>query len=388
MAPKVVMTMADWRLNVLLEPERTGCTVTEVCRRHEISRDTFHTWKRRFEAAGVAGLLERSRAPIHQPRRITADLEAVICQLRDHNPDWGARTIRTRLRRAGIDPPAISTIHRVLLRNNKVTAQPKKRPKASYRRFERDEPNDLWQMDATRIDLNDGTEAWVVDALDDHARFMLSGVAVLGEPEGKDTWEAFERAARSHGLPREVFTDNHLTFTGRLKGFEVAFEARLKRLRVRHICGSPNYPQGRGKIERFHATLKAWIAKHGGAQDIVHLQHLVDAFRTDYNIDRPHQGIGDITPAERYRPSATVYRGEIVVDPTYPENITVRRVNRRGTIDFDAVRISLGSLWVGKLMSVTYEGPEIVVRYGDEIVRRLIPDKTRYIQPLPRRRSG
>lgn len=99
-----------------------------------------------------------------------------------------------------------------------------------------------------------------------------------------------------------------------------------------------------------------------------------------------HQGIGDITPAERYRPSAIVYRGEIVVDLDYPEDTVVRRANRDGAIDFDSMRISLGSMWTRRLVAVAYEGPELVIHHGDEVVRRLIPDRTRYLQPLPRRR--
>jgi transposase InsO family protein len=379
------MTLADWRLDVLLDPQRTGRTVTEVCAQHEISRDTFYRWRRRFDAVGMIGLLEMSRAPTAQPQRIPVELEALICRMRDDHPRWGARTIRTRLRRAGINPPAISTIHRVLTRNGKVVSQPKKRPKASYRRFERDAPNDLWQMDATRIDLNDGTETWVVDALDDHARFMLGGVATTGEPDGSDTWATFERAARSHGLPREVFTDNHLTFTGRLKGFEVDFEIRLKRLGVKHICGRPNYPQSRGKIERFHQTLKAWVADQGGADSVEHLQQLVDSFRTDYNEDRPHQGIDDLTPRERYRPSLVLYRGEVISDPTYPQGAVVRRADKQGAINFDGMKIALGPHWARRLMSVEPDQNRVVIRHGEEIVRQLIPDRTRLWQPLPRR---
>jgi transposase InsO family protein len=386
-APKAVMTMSDWRLEVLLEPERTGKTVTEVCQRHEISRDTFYRWKRRFEAAGIAGLLERSREPSSQPGRIRVELEGLVCQMRDDNPHWGARTIRARLKRAGVAPPAVSTIHRVLVRNNKVSAEPSKRPKSSYRRFQRDEPNDMWQMDATMVVLNDKTQAWVVDVLDDHARFLLSALAVEGATQGVHTWAAFETAARAYGLPKDVFTDNHLTFTGRLKGIEVDFEQRLRRIGVRHICGRPRYPQSKGKIERFHRTLKEWIARQGGADHIEHLQRLLDEFRTDYNTDRPHQSLDDATPAERYRSSMVTFRGDVIVDPIYPQGTVLRRASRLGTVDFDRMRISLGVIWARQLMAVGYEGKELVIRHGDEVVRRLIPDKTRYQQSLPKKQK-
>lgn len=154
-----VVTMAELRLEVLLEPERTGETVAEVCRRPVISRETFYAYKRRYETEGAPGLEPRAKKPLQSPAQIDPDLEVQICKLRKYHRRWGARRIRTELRRSGVDPPALSTIHRVLRRNHPVVDQPRKRPKAS-KRFQRDVPNDLWQIDATKVHLEDGTEVW------------------------------------------------------------------------------------------------------------------------------------------------------------------------------------------------------------------------------------
>src|SRR5919106_4017349 len=188
-----VVTMAELRLEVLLEPERTGDSVAEVCRRRGISRDTFYEYKRGYAQEGATGLEPRSRRPVRSPRQIDVDLEVEICKLRKDHQRWGARRIRTELRRAGWDPPAISTVHHVLRRNHLVADQPKKRPKAN-RRFEREVPNDLWQIDATKTHLQDGAEAWIVDALDDHARYLLAAVAITG-PTGEAAWTCFSEAS-------------------------------------------------------------------------------------------------------------------------------------------------------------------------------------------------
>ena len=83
--------------------------------------------------------------------------------------------------------------------------QPHKRPKA-HKRFEREVLNDLWQIDATKVHLADGTEVWVVDALDDHARFLLAARAVLS-PTTEAAWACFEEAATRHGMPRQLLSD-------------------------------------------------------------------------------------------------------------------------------------------------------------------------------------
>ena len=126
MALKVV-TMADLRLEVLLEVERTGLTVTEVCRRYGISRQTYYRYRRRYLAEGLDGLEDRSRRPLHPANQIPVDLEVRICEMRKDHPRWGARRIRTELTRAGFDAPAISTTHQVLIRNGLVAVEPPRR---------------------------------------------------------------------------------------------------------------------------------------------------------------------------------------------------------------------------------------------------------------------
>jgi transposase-like protein len=112
-----VVTMAELRLEVLMEAERTGLTVTEICRRYGISRQTYYRYRRRYLAQGLPGLEDRSRRPVHPANQIPADLEVRIVEMRKGHPRWGARRIRAELSRAGVDPPAISTIHQVLVRN-------------------------------------------------------------------------------------------------------------------------------------------------------------------------------------------------------------------------------------------------------------------------------
>src|SRR6266516_880113 len=128
-----VVTMTELRLEVLLEPQRTGESVAEVCRRREISRHSYYRFKRRYQAEGPEGLEARSRRPLGSPWQIDVDLEVEICRMRKDHPRWGARRIRAELRRSGVEPPAVSTIHRVLRRNHLVADQPRKRPKATKR---------------------------------------------------------------------------------------------------------------------------------------------------------------------------------------------------------------------------------------------------------------
>lgn len=65
-----------------------GSPVTEVTLRYGVSRQAVYSWKRRYEAEGVAGLVEKSRRPHRSPSRLDAEVEALVCELRRAHPRW------------------------------------------------------------------------------------------------------------------------------------------------------------------------------------------------------------------------------------------------------------------------------------------------------------
>jgi transposase InsO family protein len=345
-------------------------TVGAICRRYGISRETYYVYLRRFRAEGVEGLEPHSRQPVSQPRRMAPELEDAICTMRKEHPKWGARRIRTELRRDGIDPPATSTIHQALVRNNLV-APGRARPRPATQRFERDAANELWQIDATRVLLADESEAWVMDILDDHARFCVAARVSTG-PTGEAALAAFEWAIRRYGIPAQVLSDNGSCFTGRLHGTEVAFERQLHALGVTLLHARPYHPQTCGKLERFHRTMKEWLAERPPARSREKLQALLDEFRTEYNEERPNQGIDDVTPAERYN----VVHPEVDHDltsprdqVTYPAGAILRKVSSCGNLSFHRHMIKVGSEW--KLVTLRVAVIEGVVHlfHGEQLVR-------------------
>jgi transposase InsO family protein len=378
-----VMSMAEMRLEVLLEAARSGETVSEVCRRFGISRKTYYVYLRRYQAEGVEGLEPRSRVPRHQPGRMPGDVELEICRLRKDHPKWGARRIRAELTRAGVAAPAVSSIHQALVRNYLVALQPK-RPRKADRRFEREAANDLWQIDATRFVLAGGDAVWVMDMVDDHARFLLAA-RVAESPSGEAAWACFEWAVVRYGLPKEVLSDNGTCFTGRLKNVEVVFERRLRLLGVKMLNSRPYHPQTLGKLERYHRTFKEWMGDVPVPATMAELQDQLDRFRDHYNVERPHQGIADDTPAERYDVAApTMPSPEAPVEePSYPTHAIVRTVNRNGVFGFQGYAIGVGKRWGGKRVQVIELGGIVHAYYGDRLLRSLVIDTTAQFQGRP-----
>jgi len=246
----------------------------------------------------------------------------------------------------------------------------------------------LWQIDATQIVFVDDTKASVVDLIDDHSRYLLAAIAGPAAT-GELAWDAFELAASRYGLPRQILSDNGLCFTGRLHGTEVMFEKSLDDLGVEMINSAPYHPQTLGKLERFHRTLKDWLSDEGPAHDVDHLQELLDGFRFHYNRERPHQGIGDATPAERYDTEAirdNVIRPpgvEEMTEPVYPQYSFVRKVGSSGNVGFRGKLIQVGSRWAGARVRVVEVERLVHIYHGDNMIRVLTIDPDHYYQPKP-----
>lgn len=383
-----VMSVTDLRLEVLREASHSGETVTAICRRYGISRETFYVYQRRFLKEGVEGLAPRSRQPIRQPQRMPGATEAAICALRKEHPKWGARSIRTQLRRDGVDPPAVSSIHQALVRNNLV-APGRARPRPATQRFERTSPNDLWQIDATRLLLADESEVWVMDLLDDHARFCLAA-RVSQRATGDAALAAFEWAMSRYGIPAQVLSDNGTCFTGRLVGNEVAFERQLQALGIQLIHSRPYHPQTCGKLERFHRTMKEWLAERPRAASIDELQALLEEFRTYYNTVRPHQGIDDHTPLERYehenRAETPALPG-MPPEAVYPPGAITRKVSSCGNLAFKGHVIQVGSEWNRYTLRVAVIEGIVHVFYGEQLVRALVLSPEPAYYPIGRKRD-
>ena len=220
--------------------------------------------------------------------------------------DAGPITLQWHLARQGLPVPSTSTIRRILGQHGLINPQPRKRPKSSYIRFAAEQPNECWQSDFTHWTLADGTDAEILNWLDDHSRYLLYCTAYR-RVAGPDIVASFTATATTYGLPASTLTDNGSVYTSRFTHGHNDFELLLAGLSVRQKNGHPNHPQTQGKIERFHQTLKRWLIVRPRPASIAELQTLLDTFTALYNTQRTHRALpAGTTPAQAYlaRPKA------------------------------------------------------------------------------------
>jgi transposase InsO family protein len=345
-----------------------GMSVTEVARRNGVSRQSVHTWLRRYANGGMAALADKSSRPESCPHQMAPAIEARVLELRRAHPRWGPRSIRTHLAKDGFTPvPGRSSIYRTLVRHHLLEPTPRKRSRADYKRWERSRSMELWQMDIVgRFHLADGTEVKVVTGIDDHSRFCVCA-RVVARATARPVCEALRWALGAHGVPDQILTDNGKVFTNRFGQGPgpVLFDRICANNGIRHLLTAPYSPTTTGKVERFHKTMRSdFLVDHDRVHaTIEELQRALDEWVAEYNTQRPHQSLGDRPPAERFNLAAA--RPADLEMPEVPDEIPLaerpsgvnRWVDQRGSIALAGLRYRVGATFAG-------EPVEVVVRSG------------------------
>jgi len=370
---------------VVLEGRRP----TDVARAHNISRSWIYELLARYRAGGYAAIEPRSRRPRACAHQTRPKVERAILRLRRTliaaGHDGGPHTIAQHLARRLRQVPSVATIWRILRRHGLVRPQPQKRPRSSLIRFEAQLPNELWQGDTTHWTLAGGTSVELFDLIDDHSRLALASVA-FPSVKAADVVDVLRGAGAQYGLPAAALTDNGAVFSGRSRQGKVLWESELERLGVRVVHSTPYHPQTCGKVERFHQTVKRYLAKQPPARTVAQLQAQLDHCRAYYNQRRPHRALGGRTPL-------VAWHARIKATPTLPATMVTHFRVRQDKVDGDGrvtlrYQSRLRHIYVGRahrrerIRLLIADAHVRVVREDGQLLGELTLDPLRDYQPM------
>jgi transposase InsO family protein len=373
------MSVAEQRYKAVLLVISDGREVTDVADQFGVRRQTVHTWLRRYEEAGLQGLVDRSHRPRSCPHQMDPAVEVQVLELRRAHGYWGPRRIRFELAKAGVAPlPSESGIYRALLRAGMVDHQARHRRGEHWRRWERGAPMELWQMDVVGgFLLADGTHAKALTGVDDHSRFCVSAFLMVRERHRR-VCEGLALALRTYGVPQEILTDNGKVFTGRFNQppVEVLFDRICRENGIEHRLTQPRSPTTTGKIERFHRSLRAELLTGRVFADLDTAQRELDDWVRYYNTERPHQACGMQPPGLRFQQlpegatgsPAVVELGALSQDRSGDGWVT-RRVASNGVISVSGQQISVGVQRAGARVDVDVRAELLQIWHGAELLK-------------------
>lgn len=323
-----------------------GANVRLLCRRFGISPTTGYKWLQRARAGQA--LTDRSRRPKHSPGQCPPETEAQVMALRREHPAWGARKLAHRLAAQGIQVPATSTVHAILVRHGAVS-EAASQAAAPWQRFEHPQPNDLWQMDFKgHVPLLQG-RCHPLTVLDDHSRYALV-LHACGDEQEATVREHLIAAFRRYGLPARMTMDNGSPW-GSDQHHYTRLDVWLMRQGIRVSHSRPYHPQTQGKDERFHRTLKAEVLQGMPFAGLQRAQAAFERWRQVYNTERPHQALGMQVPLTRYRPSPRAYC-EAPPAPQYAADDIVRAVQDLGRITWKGQAWRVGKAFAGERVAI------------------------------------
>jgi transposase InsO family protein len=384
----VELSVMEQRYQAVLAVVQDGWQVTEVARRLGVSRQSVQAWIVRYEAGGLAALADRSHKPATCPHQTDPQIEAEICELRRLHPGWGPRRIEHQLGRLGVDPvPSRSAIYRCLKRHGLIELRRRRKRRDEFRRWEREHPMQLWQMDVMGgVALDDATELKVVTGVDDHSRFCIAA-GLVTRATSKAVCAILSGSLRRFGIPDEILTDNGKVFTGRFgpQPVEVMFDRICRENGISHRHTAIRSPTTTGKIERFHQSLRKEFLADRTFASIEEAQAELDAWVADYNTVRPHQALEMATPADRFRLAPiSKDKASIPIDQAedHRGQWVLRRVGSNGMVSVDNQLFSVTSAFRGDLIDVFVDDTVIQAWSKNHLIRTVARERSGPVRKL------
>jgi len=153
------------------------------------------------------------------------------------------------------------------------------------------QPNERWSLDFMSDTLGSGRRIRVLTAVDHFSR-VSPVVEVDVSLSGSRVVEALERAIGTSGWPTTLCVDHGPEFSGRV------LDQWAHRNKVKLSFSRPGKPTDNAMIETFNAKVRAECLGQHWFESLEEAQEQLEEWRQEYNQERPHSSLGDLTPEE------------------------------------------------------------------------------------------
>lgn len=347
-------TAMEQRVQFIRDWRSARLTIADLCALYDISRKTGYKWIERYIEEGPDGLLERSHVAQTVHNKTLPEVEQAILAMRLAHPSWGPKKLLHKLgqRQPRLVLPGRSTVADILSRNGLITQRPRRRtighPGKPTQQILL--PNDCWSADFKgQFRTGDGLYCYPLTVTDNYSRFLLECQALAGT-QLEPSKIVFTRLFKQYGLPRRIRTDNGVPFASHTLGRLSRLSAWWVRLGIFPEFIEPGKPQQNGKHERMHRTLKDETTKPPAANSRAQ-QRKFNAFKREFNEERPHEALDMNTPAQLYQPSNRPMPDKLP-PLEYPDRFEVRYVSANGGIRWKQQWVNVTTALIGEYVGL------------------------------------
>jgi transposase InsO family protein len=269
------------------------------------------------------------------------------------------------LHRRGVELPT-GTIHRILVRKQLIREQD--RTRLAMKRFQREDPNTLWQMDFK------GPKGWhqplgPLSVLDDCSRYALA-LRATGSTSEAAVREVLQGVFEECGLPEQMLMDHGCPWWNDqgIRGW-TRLAVWLMKQDIRLYFSGYNHPQTQGKVEHFHRSLTAALLRRGTPPE-KQRQTWLNEFRYEHNHVRPHQALGMKTPDQVWHKSTRLYQKN-PAPWAYPQGYETVQVSSSGHVRIESERYWISGPMAGETVGLLEAGGRVLVYYRQTLLREL-----------------
>jgi len=325
---------------------------SELCKEYNISRKTGYKWKQRFLENGYNGLSNLSTRPHSNSNQLSEDIVIKILQIKWAHPSWGARKIQSIFEKSYplLDVPSESSIKRILDKAGLVKKRRVSRVNPSQNALRQiikpDNPNDVWTVDFKGWWYSlDNKKCLPLTIRDEKSKF-IHDIRLLQNQTCETVKEVFEECFKKYGIPKVIRSDNGIPFATHNSPLGLTkLSAWWMSLGILPDRINPGCPYQNGGHERMHRDLKIEVQKQRKV-NLSFYQNIIDEWRNEFNIIRPHEALDYKTPAEVYKSSEIKYVGDID-EIIYPFNYESRKVSSSGMIRINNIQVYITGALTG-----------------------------------------
>lgn len=365
--PWKATSVMEERVKFIVRALQTEVNFKALCREFGISRQTGYRWLNRYLMVGsLPQVGELSRRPHRSPAKTKSKCEHRVVELR-RKYGWGGKKLQVILAREGVQLPVI-TINRIIKRNGLIKREISHRP--ALNRFEREFPNQLWQMDFKGAVSLSGGRCYPLSILDDHSRFAV-GLYALDNQYGKTVHGCLINSFERYGVPEAMLMDHGTPWWSNTNGHGLTWlSVNLIKQGIKLYWSGIRHPQTQGKVERFHRTLKDSILRGERPRTLASLDEAFKCFRREYNYIRPHEALEMAVPADRYEPSQRMYNPN---PPSwqYPQGSIAKRLNPQGCLDYKRRRYFVCEALRSEYVRIEHVDNNILISYRHMYIREI-----------------
>lgn len=291
---------ASEKLEIIRLVEQSHLPVRRTVDKLGILPSTFYRWVDRYRQGGVEALEDRPSKPDRVWNRIPDAIRQQIIDLALAVPELSPREVATRFTDTKAYFVSEASVYRLLKAHDLITSPAYIVIKASDEfKDKTTAPNQLWQTDFTYLKVIGWGWFYLSTILDDFSRYIIAW-KLCTTMKAEDVTATLDLALAASGCasarvahkPR-LLSDNGASY------ISAELAEWLEKKGMAHVRGAPNHPQTQGKIERWHQTLKNRILLENYYLP-GDLEAKIDAFVANYNHNRYHESLNNLTPADVY----------------------------------------------------------------------------------------